>query len=145
MAKTHIGGGIIETGNNNEILLSESGVIDRYEYIGGARIPVDRNGRIVVSGSFSSGSLFVIVTKLPEVGEPDKIYLLHKSDEGETGSGNKFTEYIWVNDEWETFGTITLDTSIDLSNYYTKMEVDNLVAAELGGLSEVTEDLEDLL
>ena len=55
---------------------------------------------------------FVIVDELPEQGNPKDIYLVPKS-------GGGYNEYIYINEEWEHLG----DTDIDLSNYYTKGEV----------------------
>ena len=57
----------------------------------------------------------VIVNELPEVGNPNYIYLLAK-DDGE--SPDVYDEYIWLEDEerYEKIGGV----SIDLSNYVTK-------------------------
>lgn len=63
---------------------------------------------------------FEIVEQLPLVGESNVIYLLPVSESAE---GNIYDEYIYVNSAWEKIGS----TSIDLSNYYTKEEVDELV------------------
>lgn len=48
------------------------------------------------------------------------IYLLPLQD-GEVGNG--YEEYIYINNNWELIGT----TNIDLSDYYTKEEVDELI------------------
>jgi hypothetical protein len=147
MKKTFICGGNIAVGDNGEIATS-NGAIDHYAFIGGARIPVDKDGRIVTTGTMSQ-DLLIIVTELPETGEPSKIYLLQ--NDGNV-SGNVFDEYIWINNEWEKIGTLAIDTTVDLSNYYDKSEVDlliteinNTITAELGGLSDATTDLENLL
>ena len=63
------------------------------------------------------GATIEVVTELPEIGESNVIYLVPKQD---TGDNDVFDEYLYVNDEWELIGT----TDIDLSNYYTKSEVD---------------------
>ena len=57
-----------------------------------------------------------VVEELPESGTSGTIYLVPK--EGEEG----YDEYIWIDDD-ESFEEIG-DTSIDLSDYYTKEEVD---------------------
>ncbi len=60
-----------------------------------------------------------VVTKLPTTGEYMKIYLI-KANKGQ--SGDAYDEYIWVDSlkKFEWLGT----TRIDLTNYYTKGEVD---------------------
>ena len=55
---------------------------------------------------------FVKVEELPSEGNPKDIYLLPKQDGG-------FYEYICIDGEWDLLG----DTDIDLSDYYTKEEV----------------------
>ena len=40
-------------------------------------------------------------------------------------SGKEFAEYYWTGEAWDYMGTTT---SVDLSNYYNKGEVDNLIA-----------------
>ena len=47
--------------------------------------------------------------------------------------GNYYEEYIYVNNTWELVGT----TAVDLSAYYTKLEVDGLLAAK-ANTSDVT-------
>lgn len=69
------------------------------------------------SGGSGKGAKIEVVTELPETGESNVIYLVPKQDEDEN---NVFDEYLYVNDEWELIGT----TDIDLSNYYTKSEID---------------------
>ena len=69
------------------------------------------------SGGAKKGVKIEVVTELPETGEANVIYLVPKETEDEN---NVFDEYIWINDEWELIGT----TDIDLSNYYTKSEID---------------------
>ena len=63
------------------------------------------------------GLEFVLVDTLTATGESGKIYLLKIA-----GSTNR-EEYIWVNNQWELIG----DTAVDLSNYYNKTEVNNLL------------------
>lgn len=66
--------------------------------------------------------IFIVVANLPATGVANKIYLLPK---GTPESQDGFDEYIWVNSAWELIGTI----NIDLSNYYTKGQVDGLLQA----------------
>lgn len=72
-----------------------------------------------------------VVDTLPETGETDTIYLVKKDNPGEQ---NLYDEYVYTDTGWEHIG----DTSVDLSNYYTKDEAneelakkqDNLIAGE---------------
>lgn len=61
---------------------------------------------------------FVIVQSLPSTGNPRNIYLVPK-----TGGG--YTEHVYIEGYgWELIGS----TDIDLSNYYDKTAIDNLLA-----------------
>ena len=83
---------------------------------------------------------FEVVTELPEIGQSGVIYLLAKTNEVSTfsedtptedtqpedaQSENVYEEYIWLDssNRYELLGT----TEIDLSNYYTKDEIENLI------------------
>lgn len=61
-------------------------------------------------------------------------------ESAETGDIYQVTEdgklYIWDGDSWEIFHTV------DLSNYYTKKETDNLVTVEIGKVNTKIENLE---
>lgn len=61
-----------------------------------------------------------IVSTLPINPNTHTIYLVPK---GLTSENNGYFEYIYVNNKWELIG----DTEIDLSGYYTKDEVDQLI------------------
>lgn len=72
---------------------------------------------------------FEVVDELPEVGQTGIIYLLKPVSEislmsVETDSTqNSYEEYIWIDSgRYEMLGT----TDIDLSDYYTKEEIDNI-------------------
>ena len=59
-----------------------------------------------------------VVDTLPDVGETDTIYLLKKDTPGEQ---NLYDEYVYTETTgWEHIG----DTSVDLTDYYTKEETD---------------------
>lgn len=62
-----------------------------------------------------------VVDTLPETGETDTIYLVKKDNPGEQ---NLYDEYVYTDTGWEHIG----DTSVDLSDYYTKNEVNNKLA-----------------
>lgn len=76
--------------------------------------------------------LFTIVGELPNENQnPNTIYLL--TTENEEGQ-NQLLEYIWIanQERWELIGSV----EVDLSNYYTKTEVnglleDNVTTAEI--------------
>lgn len=57
-----------------------------------------------------------IVTELPATGQSNIIYFL--------GTQAPYTEYMWINGAWEVIGS----TSTDLSNYYTKSQVDSKIS-----------------
>lgn len=83
------------------------------------------------------------------------IYLVTTGDE----DTNIYTEYIYVNNEWEKLGTQNLDLSgyytkeevnnllsnIDLSAYYTKTEIDNLYIKKVDGKDLSSNDFTDEL
>jgi hypothetical protein len=74
--------------------------------------------------------LFTVVAELPEVGLSNKIYLVPSS---EPETQNALDEFIWVNNDWERIGGI----SVDLSNYYTKGDIDTMIGnieTLLGGI-----------
>lgn len=56
-----------------------------------------------------------VVDTLPETGRTDTIYLVKKDNPGEQ---NLYDEYVYTKTGWEHIG----DTSVDLSDYYTKEE-----------------------
>lgn len=78
-----------------------------------------------------------VVDTLPETGRIDTIYLVKKDNPGEQ---NLYDEYVYTETGWEHIG----DTSVDLSDYYTKEESnekllakqDKLVAGENITISE---------
>lgn len=62
-----------------------------------------------------------VVDTLPEVGETDTIYLLKKDTPGDD---NYYDEYVYTtNSGWEHIG----DTSVDLTDYYTKEETTAII------------------
>ena len=65
----------------------------------------------------------LVVQELPVTGENNIIYLVPVED---PNPNNIYEEYIYVNNSWEMIGT----TAVDLSNYYTKAETDNLLLAK---------------
>ncbi len=74
---------------------------------------------------------FRVLNELPQIGETGIIYLI-PLDTPETQENN-YAEYIYVNNNWELLGKIGVH--IDLSNYYTKQEVNNLLPTNLSDLT----------
>lgn len=73
-------------------------------------------------------TLYVVVSELPAqpaAGNENKIHLVPLAS-GETQ--NMYAEYIWKGDAWEKLGEKQIET--DLSDYYNKTEVDNLLSAK---------------
>lgn len=89
-------------------------------------------------------SIEVVQTLPTEDISETTIYLVPSSDPEQ---GNYYEEYIYVNNTWELVGT----TAVDLSAYYTKLEVDGLLAAKANtsdvtaalALKEAKADLDD--
>ena len=85
-----------------------------------------------------------VVSELPESGDSSTIYLV-PAESGNTydGSGytNYYDEFIYINDSWELIGT----TQIDLTNYYTKDEVEELLAEKQDLVEVSVQDVLDFL
>ena len=69
-------------------------------------------------------SIEVVQTLPTEDISETTIYLIQSSDPEQ---GNYYEEYIYVNNTWELVGT----TAVDLSNYYTKLQIDTLLEAKV--------------
>lgn len=78
----------------------------------------------IVSELADAGFDIEIVTELPSVGDPHTIYFIASSS---SQTGNVYDEYMYINDNWEQVGS----TAVDLSNYYTKSEIDTSVGNAL--------------
>ena len=76
------------------------------------------------------------VDELPT--EDIKDYILYLVPSDKPDEDNLCYEYLYINNAWEMVGT----TSVDLSNYYTKSEVDDLLANI--DLSKVTGFITDM-
>lgn len=71
-----------------------------------------------------------VVTQLPDTGKSNKLYFVLN---GDTAEENRYDEYIWVKDEEHPDGYFELVgyKYVDLSPYYTKTEVDNLLSKKV--------------
>lgn len=88
----------------------------------------------------AAGFQFVIVDELPEQGDPTKIYLvpITQPETRAAVAENSYFEYIWLSAEsrYENIGS----TQIDLSNYYTKDEITNLLSPIQESISTLETD-----
>lgn len=82
-----------------------------------------------IVASMIDNELFIIVDELPAVGEENKIYLLTQDD--------KLIEYIWVNNKWDPVGMV----EFDITNYYTKAEVTQLIETSLNSAKAYADTL----
>lgn len=82
---------------------------------------------------------FEIVQELPVTGKTNKIYVTPTT--GETEQGNVFTEWAYINDQWEEIGKF--HPEVDLSGYALKSEVqavhDKLIEDEETTAAALTE------
>lgn len=67
--------------------------------------------------------LYLVVAELPTTGNPNKIYFV-PSDDPETQ--NELDEFIWVNNDWEKIGAV----SVDLSDYFNKTEINSMLGGK---------------
>lgn len=105
----------VHTTINNQI---KSSIVDNLESLAADKSLSANQGRILKEMIANLANLQIeIVDQLPSVGETNIIYLVKKS-----GSASDIhDEYVFVDGKWEKIG----DTEIDLSNYYTRDEVDD--------------------
>lgn len=89
--------------------------------LGGIKLGIGLSitGDGVVSAGFDN-ELFIVVLSLPIIGISNKIYLVPL---GSPNPNDVYEEWIYIENQWEKLG----ETSMDLSNYYTKSEVDDLI------------------
>jgi hypothetical protein len=114
---------IIKTGNGNVFELS----IDKSDSVGsgGSKLVTQTAvkdftfSKSEIQELIAQGFKVELVNSLPQQGESNVIYLVPSSDPDQ---GNIKDEYLWINNAWELVGS----TAVDLSDYYTKSEVDNL-------------------
>ena len=74
--------------------------------------------------TFAGGLKLEVVATLPITGDTTTIYLVRRSIDS-----NIYDQYVWFNNSWVQVGS----TEVDLSQYYTKAEVDQLLATDLAG------------
>lgn len=105
----------VHTTINNQI---KSSIVDNLESLAADKSLSANQGRILKEMIANLANLQIeIVDQLPSVGETNIIYLVKKSG----SAPDIHEEYVFVDGKWEKIG----DTEIDLSNYYTRDEVDD--------------------
>lgn len=94
----------------------------------------------------------VTVQELPSTGNLNTIYIVSSTNKRyvyesnqwiEITSDNKYAEYLYINNEWEQIGGITVD--IDLSDYYTKNETNTLLNDKVGFTNYATDTVAGVL
>ena len=105
----------VHTTINNQI---KSSIVDNLESLAADKSLSANQGRILKEMIANLANLQIeIVDQLPSVGETNIIYLVKKSG----SAPDIHDEYVFVDGKWEKIG----NTEIDLSNYYTRDEVDD--------------------
>ena len=72
----------------------------------------------------------LIVNALPTTGEEGTLYFVPKTT---SQTQDIYDEYMWVNNSWELLGEKQI--TVDLSNYYTKQEVNALIPTNVSAFS----------
>lgn len=85
------------------------------------------NAAIAAAVASSSGLHYELVNVLPEVGESNVIYLLPNGNESDQEANDFYDEWFYFNGKWERIGS----TGVDLSNYWSKDELQIMTAEEL--------------
>jgi len=75
--------------------------------------------------------LYLVVAELPTNGNPNKIYLVPSS---EPETQNTLEEFIWVNNDWEKIGAV----SVDLSDYFNKTEINSMLDNKVDKNANIT-------
>lgn len=73
------------------------------------------------------GLHYELVDELPEIGDSNVIYLLPNGNEDVEGADDFYDEWYYYNNTWNRIGS----TGVDLSNYWSKDELQIMTAEEL--------------
>lgn len=86
---------------------------------------------------FEQGKVILVVSELPESGDSDKIYLVPNES---SRTNDIYDEYLWIAEQskWEFLGNKHVD--VDLTNYYTKEEVDELITPHVDAYTKQESD-----
>lgn len=94
--------------------------LEAINIVGGDNIDLVQQGNDLYINYNGTQMNVEVVENLPATGISGRIYLVLK----ETGADSDiYDEYLYINDVWEHIGS----TAIDLSNYYTKEEIDEKI------------------
>lgn len=118
------------SGEEQTLLAGEDANIDLSQYY--TRIETDNAIANAIAELGPTGFEVVVVQSRPQVGESGKLYLVPDS----TSTENSYLEFIYVNNKWELIGST--QTTVDLSQYAKKDEVDELVDEHISGLDLAT-------
>lgn len=91
----------------------------------------------IVSELADAGFDVQVVQELPATGEAHTLYFVPSAD---PQTQNAYDEYLYANNAWEQVGS----TAVDMSNYYTAVEVDALLD-DKAEIVEITQAEYDLL
>lgn len=86
---------------------------------------------------FEQGKVILVVSKLPKSGDSDKVYLVPNES---SRTNDVYDEYLWIAEQskWEFLGNKHVD--VDLTNYYTKEEVDKLITPHVNAYTKQESD-----
>lgn len=130
----------IETGANKTI------VIDNLTTVSTTYALSAKQGNILLSLINSIKQFNIVkVDTLPGTGVANTLYLVPVTS---SDTNNYFEEYLWIDSKWELIGT----TKVDLTDYYTKEQVNTLLKSKealpsdaVYMLNDGVEEYEDLL
>lgn len=91
----------------------------------------------IVSELADAGFNVLVVQSLPATGEAHTLYFVPSAD---PQTQNVYDEYLYANNAWEQVGS----TAVDMSDYYTKTQVDTLLD-DKAEIVEITQAEYDLL
>lgn len=97
----------------------------------------ETDSKIAQAVAAASHLKYQIVESLPDSNQDaNTVYLVAKDDAGE--GQDAYIEYMWINNNWEIIG----DTSVDLTNYYTKAQTDQAITTALAAYVKATDMVE---
>ena len=115
--------------NESEVEIKK--YIEEQDYVGKAEVEAVVAEAVSEIGGFN----FKKVDVLPTTGEPNTIYLVRK-----TGTTNDiYEEWYYIGGDWELLGT----AEVNLSNYYTKDEIDAMMGDVAEALDMINGDTLD--
>lgn len=110
---------VTQQGNNTTLPISAA------QAVSDDQLPTLAQVRQEIGSSQEGDIEFVDV--LPETGVPGTIYAVPTSDPG------IYQKWVWKDGEWVDFGT----TAMNLANYYTKTQVDNITSQKVNTSTKV--------